>query len=422
MRTEVTFKSVWLWSFAFFIIAAITGFLYRYGMFYTLPAELSLNNIRHAHSHLMFFNWVTPVPMLFIAAYICSSIPAAVPEFKKAIYSVLIIGFASFPFFLFYGYRSVPVAGAELPFSVILSGLIMIAWYWFIRIYLKYRTQSKSGLPRIFYDASLLMLFVSSLGAWGVAVFQFGNIDHPLLSAAMTHFFLAVFTGGWCVLSAFGIIYHIMEVIQPDLSESWLVAPIVLGVPLTFPFGLPVELLTSQLLITASFGAILVSIGLLANIYLLLKLKRIRIIWWWMVTVNLLIAHALMLFGGGVFPFLLWIGEHGLRVLYLHVILLGFVSMTYLGAWHSLHRKMNRNGLKFFTFSILILLIMLFFSSGLIPASWLPAWHFQALLWVSGFPVIAAIFEFVIHYKTDSGSYSGRGDLQSDRKIVDFKE
>ncbi len=404
MKIKKTFKSVWLWSLAFFILAGFTGVLYRFGMFYSLPVELSLNNIRHAHSHLMFFNWVTPVPMLFIAAYICRSVPAAASEFKRTIYTVLIIGFASYPFFLFYGYRSVPIGGAELPFSVILSGLIMIAWYWFISVYLKYRPNSKAGLPRLFYDSSLMMLFVSSLGAWGVAVFQFGNIDNPLLSSAMTHFFLAVFTGGWCVISAIGIIYHILEINRSAIPESWLIAPIVLGVPLTFPFGLPVELLTNQLLIVASFGAILVVAGLSANLFLLMKLRRIRLIWWWLVTVNLLIAHVLMLFGGGVFPFLLWIGEHGLRVLYLHVILLGFVSMTYLGAWHSLHRSMNRNGLKFFVFAILLLLIMLFFSSGLIPATWLPGWHFQALLWISFLPAAAGIVEFIIHWKTNPDS------------------
>jgi hypothetical protein len=404
MAIEKTFKTVWLWSFAFFIIAAFTGFLYRFGMFYSLPVELSLNNIRHAHSHLMFFNWVTPVPMLFIASYICRSVPAAASEFKKTIYTILIIGFASYPFFLLFGYRSVPVGETELPFSVILSGLIMLAWYWFAAVYLKYKSRSKAGLPGLFYDASLLMLVVSSLGAWGVAVFQFGNVDHPLLAAAMTHFFLAVFTGGWCVLSAIGIIYHILEIKRSDLPDSLLVAPIVLGVPLTFPFGLPVELLTNQLLLIASFGAILVVVGLSANIYLLIKLKRVRLTWWWLVTVNLLLAHVLMLFGGAVFPFILWIGEHGLRVLYLHVILLGFVSMTYLGAWHTLHQEMNKKGLKLFTLSILLLLLMLFFSSGLFPPVWLPSWNFQVLLWVSLLPVAAAILELFIHWKFDPGN------------------
>jgi hypothetical protein len=399
MTFVMTFRSVWLWSLAFFVLAAITGFLYRFGMLYSLPADLSLSNIRHAHSHLMFFTWVTPVPMLFIAGYITNRVPEAAASFKKCLYSVLIVGFASFPFFLFYGYMPVPVGPAELPFSTILSGLAMITWYWFIRIYLKHREKSEPGIPRMFYDAGLLLLFISSLGAWGVAVYQFGDIDNPLLSTATTHFFLAVFTGGWCVLSAFGIIYQIMGISQVQFHESWLLAPIVLGVPLTFPFGMPVDLLNNQLLISAIFGAIIVVLGLAVNLYIMARQVWVTKVWWWIIALNLLGATILMLFGGAVFPFIFWIGEHGLRVFYLHVLLLGFVSITYLGAWHTLNPLLDKKAFKMVTLTILLLLAMLLLSSGLVPPAWLPAWHFQALTWISLLPAVAVLLECVTNWK-----------------------
>lgn len=395
MNFEKSFRLIWLWSLFFFVLAALTGFMYRYGLFHSLPVELSLNNIRHAHSHLMFFNWATPVPMMFIAGYLVKNRPEIAITFKKSIYAILIIGFASYPFFLMYGYRPMFIGSAELPFSVMLSGLIMIAWYWYTWIYLKYRHLGESGLPRIFYDAALLMLVISSLGAWGVAVYQFGNIENLLMSTALTHFFLAVFTGGWCVLSALGIIYQILGIQRVSIHESWLVAPIVLGVPLTFPFGMPVDLLTNQLLVAASLGGFLIVTGLTANLYVLFSRINDYPIWWWKVVLNLLGANTLMLLGGALLPFMLWIGEHGLRVLYLHILLLGFVSITYFGAWHTMHPKLNKGGFKILTLSILLLLAMLLISSGLIPPGWLPDWHFRALLWISLLPAAAAIWEWV---------------------------
>jgi hypothetical protein len=401
MNFEKSFRVIWLWSLFFFILAALTGFIYRYGLFHSLPAELSLNNIRHAHSHLMFFNWVTPVPMIFITGFIVKNRPEIAIRFKKSIYAILIIGCTSYPFFLMYGYRPMFIGSAELPFSVILSGLIMIAWYWYAWMYLKYRRLGEAGLPRIFYDAALLMLVISSLGAWGVAVYQFGNIENLLISTALTHFFLAVFTGGWCVLSALGIIYQIMGIQQVNISESWLIAPIVLGVPLTFPFGMPAGLLTNQLLMTASLGGFLIAIGLSANLYVLFIHIKKYPIWWWKVVLNLLGAKTLMILGGALLPFMFWIGEHGLRVLYLHVLLLGFVSLTYFGAWHTLYPKLNKNGFKILTLSILLLLIILLISSGFIPPDWLPGWHFRALLWISLLPAAAAIWEWVNFRRID---------------------
>src|SRR5690625_7783009 len=56
-------KRIWQLSLFSFLVAAFTGFLYRYGLFYPLPGDLGFANIRHAHSHLMFFNWITP-PLL----------------------------------------------------------------------------------------------------------------------------------------------------------------------------------------------------------------------------------------------------------------------------------------------------------------------------------------------------------------------
>lgn len=367
--------------------------MYRLGMLTTLPFDLTLTHVRHAHSHLMFFNWVTPIPMLLIASNVTSVAPEAVKSFKRCLFSMMAIGFAAFPFFFLYGYQSVPLGSAELPVSVILSGGVMITWYWFLKIYLTYREQSTPGLPRLFYESALLMLVVSSLGAWGVAVFQFGGAENPLIASALTHFFLSTFTEGWCVLAALGILFKYLEVRQVPVHESWLVAPIVLGVPLMFPFGMPVHLLTNQLLIAAGFGSILVAAGLILNLVVLIRNSGKTISWEWIVVLNLLGAKIIMQVGAAILPFNFWLGSHGLRILYLHIVLLGFVSLTFFSAWHSIRPHVNKSGLKFVTGSILLVLLSLLLISGMWPPDWQPGRPYSIVAWVALFPVLSAIWE-----------------------------
>lgn len=55
----------WIWGGALvlFIVAGVTGVFFRFGVAYGWTGGLNLENIRHAHSHLMYFGWGTPLLM-----------------------------------------------------------------------------------------------------------------------------------------------------------------------------------------------------------------------------------------------------------------------------------------------------------------------------------------------------------------------
>lgn len=396
-----TFRTIWLWSLGFFGLAVLTGFLFRLGMIVSLPGGLSLTNIRHAHSHLMFFNWVTPIPMAFIARYMVRDVPSAARPFKQCIYSVMAIGAASYPFFLFFGYRSVQIGGTDFPVSVVLSGLVMIGWYVFTGIYLNHRSRSPERLPRLFYDASLLMLTVSSLGAWGVAVLQFAGVEQPLLPTAMTHFFLTVFTEGWCVLITLGILYEYSGIDLSPFSQQWLVAPILLGAPLMFPFGIMEGLLTPALLVTTRVGAFLVSTGLILNLYLLRK-QIGQPYWRWVM--GLLLLKIVMQLGAAALPSSIWLGEHGLRILYIHVLLLGFVSLTFFSARQSLYHSGPNTSLKWINAAILLVLISLVMISGWWPDMFLPSNVYRVIAGIALIPFFAILIEWMMIFRNNDYS------------------
>jgi len=390
-------QKVWLWSLSFFLLAALTGFLYRWGLIGGDTLGLRMSNVRHAHSHLMFFNWVTTVPMAFIAYRLMKKTPEAYHSFKWCIGSIMLIGFLSYPFFLMYGYHPVPLGTAELPLSVILSGLVMIGWYWFGLIYLKFRKKADSSLSQLFYDGALVLLVISSLGAWGVAVAQFANVDNNLISGALTHFFLTTFTEGWCVLAATGIFYDLSGQDYPlPVDKNWLIAPIVLGAPLMFPLGLSIDLLNDSLLWTAKFGSLMVAIGLGVNIWYMARVVPNRNKPAWMFVLALLALKVAAQLSAVFLPETLWLGQHGLRVLYLHLLLLGFVSTLFFVAIHSVFSKSSRAGLYMFMGTVLILLSTLVLISGLWPTEWLPN---NIYLWVTIgalLPSVAILFELGI--------------------------
>jgi len=390
-------QKVWLWSLSFFLLAALTGFVFRWGLIGGDILGLRLSNVRHAHSHLMFFNWVTPVPMVFMARHLMKTAPEAYSSLKWCISAIILIGFASFPFFLLYGYHPVQIGTANLPFSVMLSGLVMICWYWFGLIYLKYRKKADSSLSLLFYDGALVMLVISSLGAWGVAVAQFANVDNNLISGALTHFFLTTFTEGWCVLAAIGIFYDLStQTYSLPFDKNWLIAPIVLGAPLMFPFGLSADLLSDRLLWIARFGSVLVSAGLMVNLFLMIRLKPFALKWFWNAVLLFFGLKIAVQFGAAVLPSHLWLGEHGLRVLYLHLLLLGFVSTLFFAAYHTVYTHSSRAGIYLFLGSVIVLLSTLSIISGLWPPAWQPANVYQ---WVAAgalLPSIAVAVELAV--------------------------
>src|SRR5690606_41698660 len=51
-------------ALASFTLAGLTGAGLRFGLQYGFPWALNYADVRHAHSHLMFFAWVTPAAML----------------------------------------------------------------------------------------------------------------------------------------------------------------------------------------------------------------------------------------------------------------------------------------------------------------------------------------------------------------------
>lgn len=388
---------LWKWPLAAFILAGLTGFSYRLGLIGIDFWGLSLEHIRHAHSHLMFFCWAVPLPMYFIIKKVNREIQDIGPNIlmvRMALGS-LFLGFASYPFFLLYGYRPVSLAGMELPVSVILSGLVMLCWYGFMAGYWKERKYIDTDLAMIFYDGSLVMLFISSLGAWGVAVVQFAGLENPLYGKALTHFFLATFTEGWVVMVLLGLVYDHFRVDLRNVSiaPGLLAGLILLGAPLTFPYGISENLLTTQLLLAARMGGLLAAMGLVLNLYVIVRQMDLKLSGYWKLILGLLALKAVAQLLVSVLPSEFWMSAHGLRIFYLHLLLLGAFSLTLFS--RLLSGDVALDGLLAVSVSIILVLISLLWLTPLWPGAWFAGWQFYAATGIAILPALAAVYYFI---------------------------
>jgi hypothetical protein len=383
----------------FFGLASWTGVWFRWSFLNgTLGEFTSLNFIRHAHSHLMFFSWAVPIPFwLMMKRLERDGLGSVLDPFRKGIYVVLILGLSTYPFFLIHGYGLVVIGSARIPVAAALSGINMIAWYVMAGLYYRARRQLTPPEDQnyLWWDGAWVMLLVSSLGAWGVSLVEFGGIESARLGKALTHFFLATFTEGWCLLTALGAMNtYFQRKNNNQAIHRYAFYGILFGALLMFPLGMSPALLTPPLLWCGRVGAALVATGMALWMIELWKSRSRRGIDFEisdMVWAILLGLKFLALTAAALLPSDWWVGQHGLRILYLHIMLLGIFSMAY---WLMIPTQIQMNShtrwSKGMVGSALLVLLSLIPLSSVWPMIWSGSWIYWSVLWIAFLPALVA--------------------------------
>jgi len=208
----------------------------RFGNIYGFPWELQFANLRHAHSHLMFFGWVTPALMALIAAMIpvVTGRPLS-KRFRWPVIMALIFSLLTYVPFLLYGYRPAIIEGRQIPLSVIFAGLNIVAWYLFIWQYWQETRGELRNIPLQLWDSAVLFLVYASLGGWGLAIITRTGIEDPFWSLAFTHIFLDTFAFGWFILAILGLIYTAVPAAEGSTIAGYSINLVVIGMPVGSP-------------------------------------------------------------------------------------------------------------------------------------------------------------------------------------------
>jgi hypothetical protein len=385
-RSDRSMRRIWLAALACFVLAGMTGSLLRFGMLSGFPAGLQLLNVRHAHSHLMYFGWVTPALMALIA----SSLPAPPGRrLSRLLGSILVAALAAYVSFLFTGYRPVTLGESSLPLSTMLAGLNVLLWYGFV---IGYRRATK-GLPRFpwlrLWDAALGFLVLSSLGAWGLALSNILGMEEPLWSLALSHLFLDLFADGWFVLALLGLAYAAFPQAASQRAAHWGETLLIAGLPLTFLLSLPATSLPVAVRWVVGAAALLVGAGLLASVYALILAawRQARL---WLVPLAFLALKAAAEIVMSVPAGAAWAGSMALRIPYLHWLLLGFVTLGLAAAAEQRWGRRAVPGRSWLVVTVLLLQLSLLPLTLLWPASLGNSWALPVAAWASLGPVLVA--------------------------------
>lgn len=388
-----SFRWAWIGALLCFVLAGSTGSLLRFGMLQGFPAGLHLSNVRHAHSHLMYFGWATPALMALIASRLpqmgASDAGVSFNRVLRALFAAALLAYI--PFLLF-GYQPVQLGDASIPLSMIGAALNVVVWYAFVWHYVRATRHLSRNTPLRLWDASLAFLVLASLGAWGLALSGVFAIDSPLLSLALTHLFLDLFADGWFVLALLGLVLGAFPQSAASRAAYWGENLLVIGLPLSFLLSLPSTALPAPVRLLAALSGWLVAAGLVAMLYALLPAAYRQRRWRWVAPLLFLGLKALAELVISVPAGAQWANQLALRVSYLHWLLLGFVTLGLTAAAIDRWGRSAARGNAWFVTSALLLLLTLIPLTRLWPPALAGRWALEAAAWATLGPVLVALF------------------------------
>lgn len=298
-------------------LASVTGALLRGALAFGWDLGASLVHVRHAHSHAMYFAWVTPAIFLLMAR----RAGALSRPVVHAIGAALLLGAITHPLFLRFGYSSVAIGDARLPLAAIACGLAVLAWYAYVALFAR-RTRGRSGDGALLaWRLALGVLVLSTLAVWPLSLLRPLGLDAARWAPVLSHAFLDPFSEGFMVLGVLGLA---QAVLQAE-GRRWPLFLIAASAPFTFPLGVSRELLPPWMFWIASAASIGWALGLLAELRVLFRSALGRRAWRVPLAFGVLAGAAKLI--AGVTPWIDWSAMPGLRLVYLHVLLLGFVSL-----------------------------------------------------------------------------------------------
>lgn len=378
------FHKYFLCAVAVFILAASTGAFLRFGVFYGM-AGLNYANVRHAHSHLMYFGWVTPAIIALMAAQMPRVIGRPLsPWFGRFIPLLISLGLLAYPPFLLFGYRSVAIGDAQMPVAVIAASLNVMAWWGFAVVYWRQVAGAPPTRVLRLWNAAVVLLLLSTIGTVGLPIVTFARVEDPFWSVAFTHVFLDLFSEGWFVLGILGLAY---AAVPQAAGHPWAQRSgdlLIVGLPVVFLLYLPVSMVPPAVRLVGSIGGLLVVAGTLGNVVALWSAADSA----WRAPLAFLALKAITQIGILIPPIAQWAEAARLRVPYLHWLLLGFAT---LGLFAAAERLWGVGGRRWMTVAVVALTATLMPLTGLWPLGLGGLWTLHAAAWAALGPILVAI-------------------------------
>jgi hypothetical protein len=265
------------------------------------------------------------------------------------------------------------------------SALNVIGWYLFAWQYRRWTKGLPHDMALQIWDAAVIFMLLATLGVWGLPLLTAFKIDSILLSIGLTHLFLETFGNGWLMLGVLGLLYAARPAAAQDPRAQYSHMVMVWGLPALFLLGMPTHLLTWPLQLIGGLAGLLVACGLWLH---LLVLWPGAGAWRWALFFLGLRASTVTVV---IYPAVArWAEISGMRVPYLHWLLLGWITLGLLLAARDLGFTAVTRWFGYFAAAVIILQLSLLPLTGLWPTGWGGRWALQFAAVVAWGPVLAA--------------------------------
>lgn len=384
-------------SLLFFAITALSGIWMR--LFYTTQSVqvTEYTHILHGHSHMATLGWTFIAVFILFLAMIWQELSNK-KHAMAILWSTFVLTIMMFIAFLYQGYAL---------YSIILSTIHIFIEYWmiaFIFITIK-KVVTMPQLSKLFFYGASFFLFVSSLGPFSLgAIASQGLRDNPLFEIAI-YFYLHFQYNGWLYLMLIGLFLFYLSKKQIHLNAKLIKLSFWIYFFSLFPAVL-LSLLWFEVGTVGYVGAWIGAIGQFISFIILLMamLQHVKV---FIASVSqhmaisylfiflMLVAKHLMEFGLLYLPFAEVIYEtRSVVVGYLHLLLLGFISMFIFNLYQS--TGLLNEEKKRVTFGIAIFLGGFMLNEGLLFGAGLFEWlDVEVFIFQNAGLLLASILLFI---------------------------
>ncbi len=395
----------WRLALFSFTLAAATGAFMRFGLYLGFPWDLQFTNVRHAHSHLMFFSWATPALVLCAHAAL-RSVGRRLPGGANLAVAAALAGLAAYVPFLLSGYGLLRVGDTSLPVSMMTSGLNGVIWYLLALLYaLGSRGAVRTPALRLM-DGAVAMLVASTLGVLLLMRQGMAGTATPASVAVNAEYYTTLFADGWFGV---GLLGALALTRFPRVRRGGFGAA---------TWSLAAGLLARSGARLAEFSYHSPALGLVEGLGGLLAATA----WLWLVAalwrgrsadrasgdvvarvalglvgLKAMAELALALPAGAAF-----VANEGLRVPLLHAFLLGAVSLGLASSGRVLLGPRAWHGLRLFAFAVAAMILFLVPLTGAWPAALSGAWTLRAAAYSSLLPAILGACALALSWLPDA--------------------
>jgi hypothetical protein len=340
------------------LIVSIIGVILRYKIAFSLPF-IDQKHLLHGHSHFAFAGWISQAIMVLLVDYLARRQGIKIyKRYKWLLVANLLTAYGMLITF--------PIEGYGL-YSIICSTLSIFVSYIFAIYYWRdLNRTSKNSVPHLWFKAAVLFNALSSIGAFALAIMMISRVVHQNWYLAAEYFYLHFQYNGWFFFSCMGLITAILSKSASTIILKrifLLFASAVIPAYFLSALWMNIPIWVYVLVVMAAFAQ---CVGWMYMIGIIKKQMAIPphlfppIANWLLLFSAAALTIKLLLQAGSTIPSLsdLAFGFRPIVIGYLHLVLLGVISLFLLGYMFAIHAISNNKtaitGAGIFTSGIII--------------------------------------------------------------------